>query len=77
LDKKTYYIVYSTPLPQQYVVAFHTGKHPLIPEVLDSLLSKMVTELSIKTKIILPKEAIQIINVIEVPSIIGKHEIPV
>ena len=77
MESKKYYVVYATPLPQVFVCSFHTGRHPLIPEVLDSLLSNMATELSIKTKVILPKEAIQVINVIEVPSVIGIPELPV
>lgn len=64
---KTYYVVYATPLPQIFVAAYHTGRHPLIPEVLDKLLDDLATKLSLQTKVLLPKEAIQIINVLEVP----------
>jgi len=70
MDNNLYYIVFATPT--QYVAQYYKGKHPLIPEVLDKLISDLATKYSIATKTILPKEAFQILNVIQLPDEVAK-----
>jgi hypothetical protein len=66
-----YYIVYSTPT--QLIPQYYKGRHPLIPDVLDKLISDLATKYSLKTGTLLPKDAFQILNVIKLPDDIAKE----
>lgn len=62
---KKYYVVYCTPV--QWGALYHTGEHPLKPSVLDAILSKIARMINITNGMTLPKEAVTVTWVTEVP----------